>query len=178
MRLWLKEDVTVEELQNDFVHLEVYVCPVSNRNYIKTDIDFLDPATEDPHPLLVDMIEKITVEKYRIDRGFRTDGVYDYKAAVLVVQTHEELYVFPPENPTQMERLIWQEISICASSVEVLRTIFSQFRSGFLRPRENWEANAKSALPAKHVEIKDFELDPPTKPNNGQFDWDKYHGKS
>jgi hypothetical protein len=174
---WLKKDLTLEDRER-FNRFDIYTCPISEQNYIDTGLDFLDPATPDPSDDLADIIEEVTVEKYRIDCGFRTDGVYNHRGAVLVVQTHEQVYGTPSENPTQIERMIWQEISIRAMSVQALRSIYSKFRQGSLQPTEDWEANAKSALPVKHVEIKDFELDPPTKPNNGQFDWDKYHGKS
>ncbi len=169
MRFWLKDEV-----DSDFVSMDVEICPISDRSYVDTNKDFLDPAVEDPSELFAEMIEQVTVERYRIDRGFRTDGIYDYKGAVLLAITHEQLYVFPTEEPTHIERMIWQEISIRALSVEVLRTIYSQFRQGFLKPRENWEANAKFVGPIKNFEIKDSKTDTstPTSTKNSGYGWD------
>lgn len=173
MRFWLKEDLTLDD-RAEFIRFDILTCPVSERNYIDTGLDFLDPATANPCDSLAELIDQVTVEKYRIDRGFHTDGFYDYKGAVLVAQTHEQLYGVPAEQPVCLERMIWQEISISALSVEALRAIFSQFRQGFLKPREDWEANAKVVVPTKPVEIRDFEIELPTTANGkkGRYGFD------
>ncbi|TSC84774.1 MAG: hypothetical protein G01um101413_158 [Parcubacteria group bacterium Gr01-1014_13] len=172
-RFWLKHDLTSEE-RLEFSNIDIFTCPISERNYIDTDLDFLDPATEDPSLSLADLIDEVAVEKYRIDCGFRTDGVYNHKGAALIAQTREQLYGVPAENPVCLERMIWQEISIRALSVEALRAIYSQFRQGLLKPTEDWEANAKVVVPTKSVEIKDFEMEPPTLANvkKGKYGFD------
>ena len=184
-RIWLKADMesrlaTLGEEEIPEYLKEIKICRISGKKYVDIHLDFLNPVTEIPDRFMSDIIEKVTVKEHRIYRGFRTDAVYFYDDAELVADTVSRVHLQGDEygGNAKVEREEWQNISIVAPNVGVLRDIYSKFRRGLLRPVEDREANSRVVDSGKHMVyhmgLNEFEEEVPT--TDTKLAWDTYHG--
>jgi len=133
MYIWLREEVDIPKGINPEIH------QASGKKYVSIKCDLMDVTITLP-TIPDSSIERVTakdvIEQYR---GFRQEGIYRYKGAVLVVKTKSN-------GQAGMDRQEWQEVNVSAPTVVILREIYTLVRQGKLSPDENWEVPA-SQLP-------------------------------
>ena len=164
MRIWMKDgcEQEISRMKDDGLfenpYLEASIALVINPGsvwkYIDLDVDPFNPATELPH-LLNHMIRKVTIDKYRIYRGLRTDGVYLFEGAKLLAETVDVVRGARDGIPfVRGLREVWQNLSIRAIGFDALKAIYSRFRQGLLTPVLDYEAEPLARLlPSKLSEV-------------------------
>ncbi|MFH1308438.1 MAG: hypothetical protein ABIH51_00300 [Patescibacteria group bacterium] len=139
--IWLKKGATktIEKLvgKEVFGDFRIERDRGSGKSYISSHDDPISPSTQFAE-IPEDLIEKVTIQNRRIDKGFRKEGIYHHEGAILMVINRK--YVDSGGIHSQTIKVdTWQEISASAPTIQKLKLAYGKLRKGELNLDENWD---------------------------------------
>lgn len=124
-------------------NMEVYADNDSGEKHLIVYGDIFDPTKIMPD-VPEKFVKKVTL-KERIDQGFRAEGIYRIEGATLLIRSKVRVH-FRGDNIAREE---WQEISVSAPNIEMLKAIYTLVRQGDLDPEENWGGDTPLTPPSE-----------------------------
>jgi hypothetical protein len=135
LRIWLKDNVTDEQLADLKRSCVGVETSKKGKRFVSHDYHILDPTIDIPD-VPPGMIERFTV-KDNIYQGLRQEGLY-------YLPSGAKMLLFTLVYYSDFGANRYQEISASAPSIDALREIYTLVRQEKICPIEDWDDHEKT----------------------------------